>query len=229
MLGYRREVTRPPIDQTAMRARVEGVLAGHDGAWPTLVELLSPHIEEIVRSSRAMGPLRDSDDHWRNVATDVLTKLARNDHRALALLEHWLAANPDKTCIDWLRIVVTNVTRDYVGSQLGSGAPGPGMDEASAKKRLFHTLASALPDGDQGPSHRPPVTDQQTVRQVLDYAAAHLTPEQLAALEGWLRHGDFVRIGEEAGDARDAGRAGERLVRAALARLRRRFAPDSDG
>jgi hypothetical protein len=212
-----------------MRRLVDQVLAGRAGAWQGLVAALEPHIEQIAGGSRSMGPLRDSDDHRRNVVADVLAKLARNEYRALALLEHWLTANPEKSAGDWLRIVVTNVVRAYVSTQLGGAAPADSADRddpLAARKRLLHTLASALPDDDLGPSQRPPVTDQQTARQVLDYAAQHLGPEQLAALEGWLRHGDFERIGRDAGADGDAARSGEKLVRAALARLRRHFAAE---
>lgn len=215
------------LDESKALALIDELVGGRTEAWKALVELLHPQIERIVRGSRSLGPLRDSDDHRRNVVTDALEKLARNDHRALAILRHWLAENSDKTLMDWLRIVVTNVARDYVEKQLGAGKPGAGMDEASAKKRLLHTLASALPADDLSPALRPPVTDQQTARQILEYAAEHLPDDQLRALEAWLRQADFAEVGAAAGLARDHAKGGEKLVRAALARLRRQFVVDT--
>ena len=207
---------------------VHRVLGKEPTAWTELVAFLHPHIEVIVATSRSLGPLRASEDHRRNCVTDVLAKLARNDYNALAILEHWLAANPDRDAGDWLRIVTTNVIRDYVRKQLGSSAPGPGMEDSGAKKRLLHTLASTLPPDDLAPSLRPPVTDQQTARELLEYAEHHLPHEQMRALEAWLQQADFAEVGRVAGVKEDLARGGERLVRAALARLRRQFVVETN-
>ncbi len=199
MLGVRWGVDR--IDDRRLSVLVADVLAGRDAAWSELVAMLYPHLERLVATSPSLGPLRGSEDHKRNAVTDVLAKLARNDHRALALLEPWLAAHPDKTSGDWLRIVTGNAIREYVSRQLGS----------DATKRWVHTLAGELTDSTPLPALRPPVTTQQTARQILDYAAEHLPVEQTRALEAWLHQAALPANGE-------------RLVRAALARLRRQFA-----
>lgn len=167
-----------------------------------------------------MGPLRDSEDHRRNALAETLSKLARNNYRALELLPYWLDANVGKDASDWLRIVVTNVIREYVATRLGGGRRAP--DEVN--KRMLHTLAAHLTENDDSPSLRPPVTDVITAREILEYAARHLPEPQLRALEAWLSHCDFAEIGRAAGLVADAARGGERLVRAALARLRRQFA-----
>jgi hypothetical protein len=222
-------VPPPALDEQAALALVARVVSGDRAAWQSLVEILFPMIEHIARSSHSMGPLRASIDHCRNVATDTLDKLERNDYRALSILDHWRTANPTKTFLDWLRIVTTNVARDYVEKQLGSGR-APGMDER-AKKRALHTLATALPPDDQGQGLRPPVTDQQTTREILEYAREHLAADQLAALSAWLERAELVEIGAIAGssdrDPKELARHGEKLVRAALARLRRQFAVDT--
>ena len=210
------------LDEQALRRLAAEVRDGRADAWPSLIALLDPVIEAMAGASRSMGGLRASRDHCRQVATDALTRLAKHQHRALGLLEPWLAANPDKTPLDWLRIVVTNVIRDHVRHQLGPAAPG---DPTGATRRWMHTLAEPLPgDDDAAPAFRPPVTDQQTARAVLEFAEAHLPPAQLAALEAWLHQTDFAEIGRQAGIAREPARGGAQLVRAALARLRRQFA-----
>jgi uncharacterized protein (DUF2267 family) len=198
-------------------ALIADVIAGRADAWPKLVEHLFPQLEAIVGRSRHMGPLRGSLDHRRNATTHVLDKLSRNECNALKLLGEWLEANPLKTFDDWLRIVVANGIRDYVTSQLGSPVP-----EGAVNKRMLHTLAQALPDDDQGRGARPAVTDQQTARAILEYAEEHLSDEQMRALAAWLHLGDFAAVSAAAGIP-DAA-AAEKLVRSALAKLRRQFA-----
>ena len=211
---------RESTDDNVVIELVRALLTGQADAWNALVTALHPQIELIVASSHSMGPLRSSEDHRRNATTNVLDKLARNDYRALALLEHWLAANPGKTIDDWLRIVVTNVVREYVTRQLGGSSPS---DDGS-NKRWFHTLASAFSEDDANDSAlRPPVTDQQTALEILEFAARHLPGDQMRALGAWLQQHDFAEIGRIAGLTVEHARGGERLVRAALARLRREF------
>jgi len=181
-------------------ALVEGVLAKRDGAWPALIGLVHPHLERMAAASSSLGPLRGSEDHRKNAISDVLAKLARNNYRALSLLAPWLAANPGRGAGDWLRIVSANAIREYVTRQIGN----------DATRRFLHTLADPLSEaGESG--LRPPVTTQQTARQILDYATAHLPDVQLRALKAWLQQS---KLGDE----------DQRRVRAALARLRREFA-----
>lgn len=200
------------LDEQVFREHVRAVVERGAG-WDLLVEQLFPHLERLVGSSPSLGSLRSSEDHRRNAATEVLAKLAKNQHRALALLEPWLAINTEKTAADWIRIVIANVVRGYVARQIGS----------DARKRLLHTLATSLPlDHDDAAGLRPPVTTEQTAREILEFATEHLEHAQLAALRSWLHHGDFADIARAAG--RTDPRDGERLVRAALAKLRREFA-----
>jgi hypothetical protein len=55
-----------------------------------------------------MGALRESEDECRAVAVKVLSRLEKNDFRALRLVAPWLAAHPDKDLGDWIRIVAVN-------------------------------------------------------------------------------------------------------------------------
>ena len=218
------------LDETATLALIDRVVAGDARAWQELTGVLFPVIEKIARRSNSMGPLRSSADHCRNVATETIGKLARNGYNALALLAAWRAKNPAKTLMDWLRIVTTNVARDYIEKQLGARRPGELPDDG-AKKRALHTLATALPPDDQSIGLRPRVTDQQTSRAILEYAESHLPANQIAALRAWLDQADYAEIATAAGstesDPKERARYGEKLVRAAVARLRRQFAVDT--
>lgn len=208
------------LDLANVDRLVASLLAGKQTAWPALVDLLFPALEAFAGASRSMGPLRQSVDHRRSAATEILGRLSRNQYRSLASLPEWRAAHPGKTTADWLRIVATNVIRDYVTQQLGA-APKR-ADRPSAGKRLMNTLAEALPADDEAPALRPKVTDQQAARTILAAAREILSPEQAEVLNLWLRGADGAEIARELGLA--DGAAAFRLMRAALARLRHRFA-----
>jgi hypothetical protein len=69
---------------------------------------------------------------------------------------------------------------------------------------------------------RPPMTDRVAARQILRYAEGILTPPQRQALEMWadgLGVEDIAAALSLAGGAEEA----EGMIRAAVARLRRRF------
>lgn len=59
-------------------------------------------------------------------------------------------------------------------------------------------------------------------RRIVEYARDHLPEDQLAVLAGWLEGASFAEVASELQLADT--RAAERLLRAALARLRRQFA-----
>jgi hypothetical protein len=185
-------------DLVAAEGLVAQVLAGEADAWPRLIAWLHPRLDDMTRTSRFLGSLRESHDHRQNVVVAVLEKLARQEHRGLRTFLPWREAHAGKTLADWLRIVTANVAREYVERTLG----GPDRDDGA--KRLLHTLASALRD--TGAGFRPAVTDAQTVRQILEYAGQHLGGTQLAALSAWLAGADFGEIAAELGLADAAER-----------------------
>jgi hypothetical protein len=65
------------------------------------------------------------------------------------------------------------------------------------------------------------MTTKGSAARIFEYARDHLADDQLAALTGWLEGSSFEELASELGLA-DA-RAADRLLRAALARLRRKF------
>jgi len=92
---------------------------------------------------------------------------------------------------------------------------GRGGPSDSRPAWAHHTTASDLKVG----GRRPPMTSRGTARELFELAAHHLTADQRVALDLWLRGEDHAEIAAALGlpDRRDS----EKLVRAALARLRR--------
>jgi hypothetical protein len=208
--------SRAGFDAVAAEALALAVAAGDAAAAPRLVEVLWPEWLDLLTSSRSMRALRGDEDHARNVAARLLDKLHRDDFRALRQFVEWRERHPDKTFHDWVRIVVANASRDYLRERR-SAAPSA---EPSAR-RLLDEVMQGMPLEEVGT--RPAMTAAQTARQLLEFAEKHLPRPQLAALRAWLEGTDFDEMSAQLGLA-DPGE-GRRLLRAAVAALRRAFAP----
>jgi hypothetical protein len=207
-------------DLATLAAYVPRVVAGDAAAWNELVVRLEPLLLQLLRRSRTLGPMRHSVDDCRAVMISVLERLSKDDYRSLRLFQPWADANPGKDFGDWIRIVTVNIARDHVTARLGGAARSD--DEAPINKRMLNTLASMLPaDDDHRLAFRPSMTNVQLARELLEYAARSLEPTQLRALGRWMDGASFDELARELGLA--SPRAADKLVRAALARLRRHF------
>jgi hypothetical protein len=209
-------------DLATLAANVPRVVGGDVSAWSELVVRLEPLLLQLLRRSRTLGPMRHNVDDCRAVMISVLERLSKNDFRSLRLFQPWADANPGKDFGDWIRIVTVNIARDHVSARLGGAARAGSEDEAPLNKRMLNTLASLLPgDDDHRLAFRPSMTNVQLARELLEYAARSLESTQLHALRRWMDGASFDELAGELGLAnpRDA----DKLVRAALARLRRHF------
>ncbi len=209
------------------RPLAERIAAGEAAVFPQLMATLWQPCLRLIAGSRAMRGLAAGEDDVREVATRVMSRLDRDAYRALRLYGPWQSDNPDKVFADWFKILVSNVVRDFAREQRGSAQKRePG--ELSVK-RLLNQFAGTLPLDTLGV--RPPMTDAQTANELLRFAQEHLPEQQLDALEHWLRGSSYDDIAAEGGaaeggvaDVADGGEA-RRLVRAAVATLRRHFVP----
>lgn len=172
----------------------------------------------MVRAQRSLGPLRDSDDHVHDVLANLVEKLGADDGRAFGLYVVWKRRHPEKTFLDWLRIVTKNAARDHVRRQSGAG-----LDPVAARdpevRRLLRDFVTSPAIDELG--QRPPMTEAQTAQELLRYADLNLPLEQSRALRQWLEGATFDEIVSDGGAG--GAPAAQRLVRAALATLRRRF------
>jgi len=212
-------------DLASLVGYVPRVVRGDVSAWQELVAQLEPHLLQLLRRSRALGPMRQNVDDCRAVMISVLERLQKDDYRGLRLFQLWADANPKKDFGDWIRIVTTNLARDHVSARLG--VPARTADKPALNKRMLNTLASLLPDHDDHRlAFRPSMTHLQLARELLEYAERSLDPAQFLALRRWLDGASFDELAAELGLAtpRDA----DKVVRAALARLRRQFGDQTD-
>jgi hypothetical protein len=212
-------------DLAALANYVPRVVSGDEAAWKELVGRLEPLLLQLLRRSRTLGPLRHNLDDCRAVMISVLERLNKDDFRGLRLWAPWAEANPGKDFGDWIRIVTVNLARDHMSARLGDRARGG--DEAPLNKRMLNTLASLLPgDDDQRLAFRPAMTNVQMARELLEYAARSLEAIQLRALRRWMDGASHDELAAELGLA--SPRDADKLVRAALARLRRHFGGHAD-
>ncbi len=209
---------RNPFDSTDL-AECEKLAAraaeGETMAWTALVERLWPPMRRLVRANRSMGSARSEDD-VRDVLTKLFSKLGRENGRGLRLYGAWSVRHPEKTFEDWLRIVAKNVVRDRAREELG---PRENPSDPSVKRLLNEFAASPCIEA---MGVRPPITAAQTARQLIEFARSHLPDDQRRALALWLEGASFEEIESECGLAADSAR---KLVRSAVAILRRKFAP----
>jgi hypothetical protein len=70
-----------PVDLALCDALAVRASAGDRDAWRTLVEHLWPAWLDMVRAHRALGPLRESDDHVHDLLADLVEKLGANGGR----------------------------------------------------------------------------------------------------------------------------------------------------
>lgn len=216
-------MTGKVLDSPRCEAIARAVVSGDHEAFHELVAQLWPFLGLALSRSRALGSRRTSQDVIRELQTRAIEKLRRNEFRTLQQYFAWKTLNADKAFEDWLRIVTANLVRSYLRGELalarsgGSSAPTP--------NQLFRDFFEAM--GEREPGVRPPVTPVQTARQILEFSRAHLPRDQSRALELWLEGFEFSEIGTEIGGATDPNDLGRRLVRAACATLRRRFAGEA--
>ncbi|HEY5959640.1 MAG TPA: hypothetical protein VIV60_23960 [Polyangiaceae bacterium] len=175
-----------------------------EGDRSALKDLIARLHEPWVTSIRSSWRLRESvdqEDDARNIALRLIGKF--EEPSTLKSYVSWRARHVNKHFRDWMNIVVVNTTRSYV----------------KPSRNSIRNLIQMNAQPAQG-SIRPPFTDGYCAAQLKNAAGELLDVDQLAALNIWLEGGSFDDIATEA--ACSVSQA-QRHVRAAIAKLRRKF------
>jgi hypothetical protein len=212
-------VGRSFVDWDVCEALAARGAEGDVHARRDLVEKLLPVWIGLTRGSRAMASLSRSEDDVHDVVLRLVEKLNCGGERMLERYRPWREQHPEKTFEDWMGIVVANTIRDHLRERLAP-TRAPASPEEPSVKRLFNEFACSRALAQLG--HRPAMTAAQTARQLLEFAQARLPPDQYGALVHWIDGATFTEIEQELGMEEPEG--GRRLVRAAIAVLRRHFA-----
>lgn len=212
---YDGPMSEPVVDWSALEQLARRAVAGDAAARHSLVWSLWPEWERLLRASAAMGRYGRSEDHVRTVAMHLVEKVG--SVKSLTSYLAWRDRNADRGFADWIRIVTTNAARDHVRRTMREPAERESDLDRTA---LLNDFASS--PRPEGLSVRQPITVAQTARQLLDLARARLDRPRMDALERWIEGCDFDDIARELGlDSTDDAK---KLVRAAVATLRREFA-----
>jgi DNA-directed RNA polymerase specialized sigma24 family protein len=201
-------------------ALVKATLAGEESAWRELWQAVEPSLYAKLRRPQVLGRLSQSEDDCRNIVVEVMGRLRVNDFGRLRQFAEAQQQNPAVPFMGWLLVVAKRVAIDYLR---GVDTYIDRRHEKNASTPGAWHQVGALPSDSKLPGIRPPVTSRGTARELLAYAGDELPAEQQAALAAWLGGSSFEEIAA-GGDPKDA----ERLVRAALVRLRRHFREDAD-
>jgi DNA-directed RNA polymerase specialized sigma24 family protein len=205
----------PEATAEELAALAQSAIAGEPRAFASLALALWPLV--VVAARRRAARAADADDEAQELYARLLVRLESEGFKALRAFEDWSSRHPEKDFVDWLRIVMANLSRDRQREQVGRRRDG---GELPSAKRLLNELAELAPLDDV--AYRPRVTSRETAREILQFAATHLPPLQAAALAAWIEGESFEDVRDKTGAPDQA--AAVRLVRAALATLRRQFA-----
>jgi DNA-directed RNA polymerase specialized sigma24 family protein len=194
---------------------VERTIDGDEAAWRELWGAVEPTLQATVRRPSFLGRLAQNEDDCRNIVVEVMSRLRADDCGRLRQFLEARRLSPTLQFVAWLVVVAKRVAIDYLRAhddyidrrhEKDASRPGAWRD------------VGPLPSDSLLPGGRPQYTNQGAAHELLQFADAELPAEQRAALEAWLAGATFEEIAA-GGDAREA----EKLVRAALRRLRRQF------
>jgi len=193
-------ITLGDSDLASLAADIPQVIEGDVAAWDEFVFHAEPQLLLLLRRSRTLGPLRHNIDACRAVMISVLERISNDNFHGLRLWVQWANAHPGKDFGDWIRILTMDVARDHMIQMLDAMLPTDDDDRLSITLRMS--------------------------RELCEYAALWLESTQLHALHRWIGGASLDQIARELrlATALDA----DKLVRAALARLRRHFAVRND-
>lgn len=204
----------PETSADHLETLARAALGGNHRAFAHFSVSVLPIVESAARRG-ARG--RDAEDDFQELYTSLLERLQHDDFAGLRAFVDWHARHPEKDIVDWLRIVLANLARDRARKRVGRRREGSDLPSA---KRVLNELWALVPLGDDV-AYRPPITTDQTAREILAFAEEHLPLVQALALSTWIRGESFEDLRAKTGLETEADAV--RLVRAAIATLRRRY------
>lgn len=208
------------MDEGQLEGLVASAAAGDTASWSALWEDVEPWLERVVANPRFLGRVGQRDDDRSNIILEVMVRLHADGFHRLKLYVETRRTNPRLRFRTWLRVVAKRVGIDYLRGHENyldrrrdpnrSGAPGTWREPAT------------LPSQSKLPGEDPGMTNRGTALELLRYATAAVPEPQLSALELWTEGSSYESIAREL-ELADGSRGAEKLVRAAIERLRRRF------
>ena len=206
-------------EDAALEVLVASVAAGEPQAWGSLWQALEPRLFGFVRTPKVSGRLCQDLDECRNIVVEVMARLSDDDFRRLRMYLDARAERPTLAFMPWLMVVTKRVAIDYLRGHGEYIDRRRSRNTGSAPGRWVER--KTMPSESRIGGARPALTNHGVAMSMMRYAYSELPADQLSALEQWVLGAGYVAIAAELSlaDGKDA----EKLVRAALQRLRRHF------
>lgn len=211
------------VNEEEVETWVTEAAGGDEAAWQRLWVAIEPPLQRIVAAPSFLGKLGRRDDDRHNIIVAVMSRLRADGFKRLALYLEARTANPKLRFLSWLRVVAKRVGIDYMRAHpdylrrhdKDASKPGEWVD------------AGTLPPASQLFGQRPQMTNLGTAHELLAYARSGALPDdQCKAIELWSQSESFEDIARALGLKNS--QAAERLVRAALERVRRKYRDATD-
>lgn len=200
-----------------LEALVAAAANENEAAWQELWAVIEPPLSRVVAQPRFLGRLGQREDDRRNIVVAVMARLRADRLARLKMYLDAKRANPRLRFMSWLRVVAKRVGIDY----LRSHPDYLRRDDSNASTPGVWIEPGTLPPASQIAGNRPPITNDGTARELLQFAAGAIPDDQRRALELWSQSESFADIASSLGLA--SATEAERTVRAAIERLRRKF------
>jgi len=208
------------VDDSELEQLVARVAQREVAAWRGLWEEIEPWLVKVIANPRFLGRLGQREDDRNNVIVEVMARLHADGFERLKLYVEARRTSPQLKFKTWLRVVTKRVGIDYLRGHQNYIDRRRREDRGTAPGEWIE--AGTLPSASKLPAERPPVTARGTALELLRYAAGAVPEPHLSALELWTQSASFDDIAREL-ELPDGSVGAERIVRAAIERLRRHF------
>jgi len=208
------------VDDAELERLVARAAEGETFAWRALWEDVEPWLEKVVANPRFLGRVGQRADDRSNIIVEVMARLHSDGFHRLKLYVETRRTSPQLKFKTWLRVVTKRVGIDYLRGHQNYVDRRRDPNRGSAPGQWVE--AGPLPSGSKLGGERPPVTNRGTALELLRYAAGAVPEPALSALELWTQSASYHDIAREL-EIEGGAEGAEKLVRAAIERLRRRF------
>jgi len=204
------------VEDLDLELLVANAAGGDETAWQRLWAEVSPRLDAMIRRPQFLARIGEREDDRRDIIVEVMARLRDRQSRRLRVYLEAKKNSPDMTFMPWLNVVAKRVAIDHLRRSPDYQDRRREKD-ASAPGRWIKAVTLKSDNA----ADRPPMTLRGTAHQLLLHARRHLPEDQQRALEMWAQGDDHQEIADALG-LPDAS-AANRMVRAALERLRRHF------
>jgi DNA-directed RNA polymerase specialized sigma24 family protein len=186
----------PMTSDEEIERLVASAAAADDAAWHSLWAAIETPLSRIIAQPRFLGRLGQREDDRRNIVVAVMARLRADSFGRLRQYLDAKTQNPRLRFMSWLRVVAKRVGIDY----LRSHPDYVRRHDANASRPGAWVDAEELPSASQIFGDRPQFTNAGTAQELLE---------------------SFDEIAKQL--KLPNATAAERVVRAVIERLRRRF------